>query len=86
MAAAAPASSDPQEGQAMARAKAEAAEASIRSLVPVKVKYILRAFLGSIDVTKGANLLIIVKSSIQTCPGKGVLTKNCKIYKLLLRN
>ena len=45
-----------------------------------------RAFLGSIDVTKGANLLIIVKSSIQTGPGKGVLTKNCKMYKLLLRN
>ena len=38
MAAAAPASSDPQEGQAMARVEAEAAEASIRSLVPVKVE------------------------------------------------
>ena len=36
MAAAAPASSDPQEVQA--KAKAEAAEASIRSLVPVEVE------------------------------------------------
>ena len=45
MAAAAPASSDPQEGQAMVKAEAEAAEASIRLLVPVKVKYTLRRFL-----------------------------------------
>ena len=45
MTAAAPASSDPQEGQAMVEAEAEAAEASIRSLVPVKVKYTLRRFL-----------------------------------------
>ena len=44
MAAAAPASSDPQEGQAMAWAEAEVAEASIRSLVPVKVQNILGAF------------------------------------------
>ena len=44
MAAAAPASSDPQEGQAMARVEAEAAEASIRSLVPVKIRNLLGAF------------------------------------------
>ena len=52
----------------------------------IRLCFDFRAFMGSIDVTKGANLLIIVKSSIQTGQGKGVLTKNCKIYKLLLRN
>ena len=49
MAAAAPSSSDPQEGQAMAKADAEAAEASNRSLVPIEVeKCLFRAPLLSL--------------------------------------